>query len=312
MALSQGEVKALIDLTTNPADRLWRYPACRPLLALALKLHLTPNQITIFHSVLGLGAGAVIAVGTPRAFFLAGVMFEVRSILDCLDGAVARATGASSPFGRALDQLGDTIGFLSLMGGGLVCMARLYGWAFAGIVIFLTMVVSAACTTAWDHFRQRFTSFLEKGYDSTEEDYLVLCRRFDEHRTAALWMSRQVSIYAWHTLSRQSLPRLRERVRTKDWPKEGEVHPPTALGLAIQDAAKRHDPELRGIMRRIAAVGGDNLILLLTLGLLSGHYLEAFPIVMTWGLVVWIYTVVTVNRYLGEEARDVARSQNGP
>jgi hypothetical protein len=286
MALSQGEVKALIDLTTNPADRLWRYPACRPLLALALKLHLTPNQITIFHSVLGLGAGAVIAVGTPRAFFLAGVMFEVRSILDCLDGAVARATGASSPFGRALDQLGDTIGFLSLMGGGLVCMARLYGWAFAGIVIFLTMVVSAACTTAWDHFRQRFTSFLEKGYDSTEEDYLVLCR--------------------------QSLPRLRERVRTKDWPKEGEVHPPTALGLAIQDAAKRHDPELRGIMRRIAAVGGDNLILLLTLGLLSGHYLEAFPIVMTWGLVVWIYTVVTVNRYLGEEARDVARSQNGP
>jgi hypothetical protein len=302
------DVASLLDLTTNPADRLWRYPACRPLLKLAMKTPVTPNQITILHTALSLGAGAIISVGTPRAFMLAGAIFELRSILDCLDGALARAKGASSPFGRALDQMGDTIGFLSLMGGALVCFARQYGWLVAPLIVLTTMAISAACTTAWDLFRQRFTSLILHGYDSTEDEYVALCRRYQEHKRVSLWVSRTVSLYGWLTLSPQTLPRLRDRIARGDWPREGETPAVTPLGHALRQAAERGDLALRRNLRRVGFVGGDNLILLLTLGLLSGQYLRAFPIVMVWGLAVWGYTVATVGGYLRQVSRDCAQS----
>lgn len=302
--IQKPDLSRLLDLTTNPPDRLWRYPICKPLLKVAIAIRVTPNQVTILHTVLSVGAGVVISRGTPHAFMLAGVMFEVMFILDCLDGALARATKASSPFGRALDQMGDTIGFLSLMGGALVCFSRLYGWLSALGIVLTTMAISAACTTAWDMFRRRFTSLIEDGYDSTEDDYVTLCRRFQEHKLVSLWVSRTVSLYGWYTLSPQTLPRLRERIANKDWPREGVVPAMTQAGRVLQEAALRNDPELRGMLLRVGIVAGDNLILLLTVGLLAGQYLHTFPILMLWGLAVWIYTVLTVGRYLHSASRE--------
>jgi phosphatidylglycerophosphate synthase len=297
----------LIELTDNPADRLWRYPICKGLVKLALKTPVTPNQVTIFHGILGLATGAVISIGTPGAFVVAGLMYETRSVLDCLDGTLARAKKISSPFGRALDQMADAVGFLSLMAGASVCLARQYGWGVAAAVVVLTTVISSGCTTAWDQLKRRFTSLIAQGYDSTEDDYVVLCRRYEERPVLSLWVSRAVSFVGILTLSPHSLPRLRERVAKRDWPHDGETRPVTTMGRTLQDAAARNDPELRGILLRIGVVAGDNLILLLTVGLLAGQYLLAFPIVMAWGLLVWIYTVVSVGRYLQGAERESAR-----
>jgi len=88
--IEKPDFSQLLDLTTNPPDRLWRYPICKPLLKVAIATRVTPNQVTILHTVLSVGAGIVISRGTPHAFMLAGAMFELRSILDCLDGALAR------------------------------------------------------------------------------------------------------------------------------------------------------------------------------------------------------------------------------
>jgi hypothetical protein len=294
----QTDVDGLLDLATNPADRLWRYPLCNAIVKYVARTGVAPNHVTVFHTVLSVAAGFVISLGTPQAFVTAGIMFETRSILDCLDGVLARATKKSSPFGRALDQMGDTIGFLSLMGGALVCLGRIYGWSAALLIVLLTMAISAACTTAWDLYKRRFTSLIKDGYDSTEEDYLTLCRRFEEKPLVSLWVSKIVSLYAWYTLSPQSLPRLRERIAKRDWPRDGQVHTVSETGRVLQDAAARNDPELRGMLLRLGVVAGDNIILLLTVSLLMGQYLRVFPIVMGWGLLIWIYTVVTVSRYL--------------
>jgi hypothetical protein len=51
------------------------------------------------------------------------------------------------------------------------------------------------------------------------------------------------------------------------------------------------------MLLRLAIVAGDNIILLFTVSLLLGHYLEAFPVAMVWGVLIWVYTVVTINRY---------------
>jgi hypothetical protein len=297
-------VDELLELTINPADRLWRYPICNAVVKYVAKTPLRPNHVTVFHTALSVAAGFVIAIGTPQAFVAAGVMFETRAILDCLDGALARATKQSSPFGRALDQMGDTIGFLSLMGGALVCLTRLYGILAALVIVALTMLISALCTTAWDLYKRRFTSLMKEGYDSTEEDYLTLCRRFEERPMLSLWVSKVVSLYAWYTLSPQTLPRLRERIANRDWPREGQSFAVTPTGLYLQEAAARNDPELRAMLRRLGIVAGDNIILMLTVSLLLGQYLLVFPIVMAWGLLIWICTVVPVSRYLYAATRE--------
>jgi len=298
LAMTDADVDRLLELTINPADRLWRYPICNALVKYVAKTPIKPNHVTVFHTALSVAAGGVIAIGTPRAFVAAGLMFETRAILDCLDGALARATKQSSPFGRALDQLGDTIGFGSLMAGALVCLGRTYAWSTSIVVILVTMAVSAACTTAWDLYRRRFTSLIKDGYDSTEEEYITLCRRYQEHPRLSLWVSKLVSLYGFYTLSPQSLPRLRERIAARAWPRDGEKLPVTPTGLALQEAAARNDPELRGMLARLGIVAGDNIILILTVSLLLGQYLYVFPLVIGWGLLIWIYTAVTVSRYL--------------
>jgi hypothetical protein len=297
------DVDELLELTVNPADRFWRYPLCNAVVKYVAKIGLTPNQITVVHTALSVAAGFVIAIGTTQAFVVAGIMFEVRSILDCLDGVLARTTGKSSPFGRALDQLGDTIGFLSLMGGGLVCLGRTYGWVVGLTAVCLTMPISGSCSAAWDLYRRRFASLMTHGYDATEEEFLTLCRRLDERPMVSLWVSKVIAMWGWHTLSPQSIPRLRERIAARDWPKEGETPAVTFQGRRLKEAAARNDPELRGMLTRLGIVAGDNIILLLTVSLLLGQYLRAFPVAMAWGVLIWVYTVVTVNRYLHAPAR---------
>lgn len=304
-----AEIDALLDLTSNPADRLWRYPICHAMVRHVMNTPITPNHVTAAHTLLGMAAGAVITLGTPRAFVVAGLMFEVRAILDCFDGVVARAKKLSSPLGRALDQLGDTIGFVSLMVGGLVCLARIHGWATATAVVVLTTAISALNTTAWDFYRRRFTSLIKLGYDTNEEEFVALCLAYEERPLVSLWVSRLVSLYGWVSLSPQTLPKLRERVARKEKLAEGESPPVTAVGLAVQAAARRNDPELRATLLRVGVVAGDNVILLLTVSLLIGQYLSAFPIAMGWGLLIWAYTVVSVSRYLHEAEQKHAKPQ---
>ncbi len=296
-----ADLDALLDLASCPADRLWRYPLCRVMVRPVMRLPVTANHITLFHTMLAVMAGAIVSAGTPRAFVAAGVLFEMRAILDCFDGVVARAKGTSSPVGRALDQLGDSIGFASLMLGGLVCLARLHGWATAAAMVVVASLVAASGTAAWDFFRRRIASLLRDGHDATEEEYVSLCRASSERGGAVLWVSRVVQGFQWYSLSPQSLPRMRERVARGDDPAATDA--PSPLGRALRAAAARHDPELRATLLRVGFVGGDNVIFLFTASLLLGRFVHAFPFVTLWGAAVWGYTVVTVNRYLHDLSR---------
>ena len=52
------------------------------------------------------------------------------------------------------------------------------------------------------------------------------------------------------------------------------------------------------MLLRVGVVAGDNVILLLTVALLLGRFVEAFPMAILWAAGVWAYTVFTVHRYL--------------
>jgi CDP-diacylglycerol--glycerol-3-phosphate 3-phosphatidyltransferase len=79
----------------------------------------TPNVLTATGVSLCLAASVVVLFENrnPWIFYWAGaVLFVVGSILDILDGALARAGGKTTPFGAFLDSTTDRIGEAAMLG----------------------------------------------------------------------------------------------------------------------------------------------------------------------------------------------------
>lgn len=85
---------------------------------------LTPNQLTTAGVTLCLGASVLVyfEYRHERLFFwLGAAVFIVGSILDILDGALARAGGKSTAFGAFVDSTTDRMGEAAMLGSiGLV------------------------------------------------------------------------------------------------------------------------------------------------------------------------------------------------
>jgi CDP-diacylglycerol--glycerol-3-phosphate 3-phosphatidyltransferase len=109
----------------------------------------TPDALTIS------GVGLCIA-GSVAVFFeyvgwglywLGAVLFVVGSVLDILDGALARSRGIGSPFGAFLDSTVDRVGEGFIIGAiGLVLMRhdQMWGVALAFAAIAGSFLVSYA------------------------------------------------------------------------------------------------------------------------------------------------------------------------
>jgi CDP-diacylglycerol---glycerol-3-phosphate 3-phosphatidyltransferase len=94
----------------------------------------TPDALTV--SGVGLCiAGAVLVYFEYVShwfFFLGGLLFVIGSVLDILDGALARRSGKGTPFGAFLDSTVDRVGEGFMLGAvGLVLMRDGYEWGVA-------------------------------------------------------------------------------------------------------------------------------------------------------------------------------------
>lgn len=85
-----------------------------PVVAVLVRLGLTPNQLTLVGFAGNLGAAVLAARGE---FLAAGLVMLVASALDLLDGALARATGRASPFGAVFDATLDRLSEAAVLGG---------------------------------------------------------------------------------------------------------------------------------------------------------------------------------------------------
>ncbi|MBX3158276.1 MAG: CDP-alcohol phosphatidyltransferase family protein [Deltaproteobacteria bacterium] len=76
---------------------------------------ITPNRITWLSFLCKLAAAPLLLAGTPRADLAVVVLLQVHTVLDCMDGSLARYRGASSVMGAFLDKATDMIGLLAIM-----------------------------------------------------------------------------------------------------------------------------------------------------------------------------------------------------
>jgi CDP-diacylglycerol--glycerol-3-phosphate 3-phosphatidyltransferase len=109
----------------------------------------TPDALTI--SGVGLCIAGSVAVFFEYAgwgfYWLGAVLFVVGSVLDILDGALARSRGIGSPFGAFLDSTVDRVGEGFMIGSiGLVLMRhdQMWGVALAFAAVAGSFLVSYA------------------------------------------------------------------------------------------------------------------------------------------------------------------------
>lgn len=72
-------------------------------------LPLDPNAISLITLLIGIGSGWSAAQGSPACLAAGGVLFQIASILDGVDGEVARAKLLHSKFGEWMDTVCDDL-----------------------------------------------------------------------------------------------------------------------------------------------------------------------------------------------------------
>jgi phosphatidylglycerophosphate synthase len=123
-----------------------RRVAARSMARLA-RTRVTPNALTA-GGVLLCAAGAVVVYfenrGELTAFWVGAALFIVGSILDILDGALARSTGRATPFGAFVDSMTDrvsegvmlaAIGLVFMRDGNEVALAFTFAAAVGSFLV---------------------------------------------------------------------------------------------------------------------------------------------------------------------------------
>jgi hypothetical protein len=280
--------RALAVHLDDPLNRLYRYPAARGLLAVAEGLPLRPDHVTYIHTLTGVTASALVAYGSRTTLALSFVLYELRMILDCYDGVLARAKSLSSPRGRTLDELGDAVAYIAMCVGMTVYVVRHRPWtSLAFMILFGALVLATGAMSghAYDFYKRRLGSALKEGRDAIAEELeqkLAIVRAGDAPWITrfGIWFDRwQVRLY------------------------EPRYVGGDAVGTVL---ARAHTPGVAFLVRLIGILSWDNVLALIHVGLLFGYVLEVQFLALAYGFVMFTTALVTMRRVLGKRGEAVA------
>lgn len=133
-----------------------------------LPLRAAPTWLVVFHTLLGVLAGWLIAQGW---LVLAALLIQVKTVLDNADGQLARASGMVTETGRFLDTEGDLIVNVALFWGvGSVTNQPVL--AFVAFIT-LTLLLSSDFNLEYLYRRERGEPF-RPNPDTSNENQTVL------------------------------------------------------------------------------------------------------------------------------------------
>jgi CDP-diacylglycerol--glycerol-3-phosphate 3-phosphatidyltransferase len=120
---------------------------------------LSPNTLTCMTLALTIGVVALIVQG---ALVWAGALFLVASAFDMLDGAVARARRAATPFGAFLDSTVDRYSELLVFLGLLIYYQRASGGSLL-FTVLIFLAATGAVLTSYVRARAEALGFSGRG-----------------------------------------------------------------------------------------------------------------------------------------------------
>jgi phosphatidylglycerophosphate synthase len=157
----------------DPFNTHYRYPVALWMVKYLIRTPITPNQVSLVQPVFAAGAGYLLTIDDWRAHLGAAALFELRSILDCADGSLARAKRMSSPNGHAIDAMADWLGVVLLYLG---IYHFLYFHTPAGVsralcmgVVSVALAQGAIRSFASDYFKNKYLGIFERSKDDGPE-----------------------------------------------------------------------------------------------------------------------------------------------
>ena len=132
-------------MLNNPAARKLASGVIEPPARLLLRLHVSPDAVTIFGTV---GAVAAALACFPSGRFGLGVLLiAIFATSDLIDGTMARLSGSSGPWGNFLDATLDRVADGAIF-GGLVMWGALNGDAATAAAATLALVTGQVTSYA--------------------------------------------------------------------------------------------------------------------------------------------------------------------
>lgn len=124
----------------------------KPMTAVALKLGMSPNSITLISFAVGLLAAGSFALGDRWALVVGAILLQLSLIIDCVDGEVARATRRFSSLGAWLDASTDRVKEY-LAYAGLAAGAALHGMDIWWLALVMMVLQTTRHMTDYDFSR---------------------------------------------------------------------------------------------------------------------------------------------------------------
>jgi len=286
---------ALAEWYTDPVNRFYRYPVAQLMLPLALRTPLTPNHITTIHVLTAFASSWFVVRGTPTDLIIAALLYEVRNILDCMDGVLARARKTASLHGAVIDELADALGFTVLL---LACGFHLYSGELGGAAIGQTALVYAfSILMAMNYVLQknRFHAPLSTGVNEVE---LKLHERWNDVKmNPNPFMPR----FVWFIEKWQNAIAIPGQLcRMMKAVKNGEPLDRRETTFLISRA---NDPKLLLLLLLMSISTGEYVIIILQIGLLLNSVAGAFAAILVFAPVTFITTTLLGNLYLTKAYR---------
>ena len=139
-------------------ERLIRQ-ALGPVVQILVRIQVSPNAVSVTGILVTIGAVGLFVGGAPVA---AGLIFLLGSLLDVLDGELARASNRVTPFGAIFDSLLDRIseGVLLIaiawyfadrgeVAGVVITVAGMLGSVSTSYVRARAEAAGTTCTVGW-------------------------------------------------------------------------------------------------------------------------------------------------------------------
>jgi phosphatidylglycerophosphate synthase len=138
------ELSEIRERTYKKRDAWWTVLLVDPLASRLVRLvapyrWITPNLLTAFATVLGIGAAICFTLQDHGWLIAGAVLFHLSFVVDCMDGKIARLNGTGSMFGAWFDFMFDRLRVIlcafALFGGQYARTGQqIYLWLAVGVV----------------------------------------------------------------------------------------------------------------------------------------------------------------------------------
>lgn len=114
-AMAEDELWETMGSSTDGlVDTYFNRPAGRVLSRLLVHTSVTPNQVSVFATFMGMCAAACLSKGDQRWDIIGALVLQLSATIDCVDGDIARMVFKESKLGKWLDLVGDQVVHVAL------------------------------------------------------------------------------------------------------------------------------------------------------------------------------------------------------